>query len=107
MPKFATLYLPLFSIFLCPILPLFSTVYISLWDAMNKLWCGPIGNEFKRWRVGINKGGGEIDGHKENSQHFRANFKKGIFVCEITQDHIHSLSLSLSHPHTNKTTRKT
>jgi hypothetical protein len=75
---FATLFLPLFSIFLCPILPLFSTLYISLWDAMNKLWCGPIGYEFKRWRVGINKGGGEIDGHKENSQDFRANFFKGI-----------------------------
>jgi len=74
MPNFATLFLPLFSIFLCPILPLFSTLYISLWDAMDKLWCSPIGNEFKRWRVGINKGGGEIDGHKENSQHFRANF---------------------------------
>lgn len=59
-----------------------SQLSISLWDAMTKLWCGNIGNEFKRWRVGINKGGGEIDGHKENSQHFRAKFKKGI-ECSI------------------------
>jgi hypothetical protein len=64
--------------FFAQFLPLFSTHYISLWDAMNKLWCGPVGNEFKRWRVRINKGGGEIDGHKKHSQHFRANFQKGI-----------------------------
>jgi hypothetical protein len=64
--------------FFAQFLPLFSTLYISLWDAMNKLWCGPVGNEFKRWRVRINKGGGEIDGHKKNSQHFRANFQKVI-----------------------------